>query len=290
MRVRSYWSRSVIGSGLLVASAALATSVPALAQSGAGSVTPYPAACATGSVSQNESERAHTIYQAGKVQYDDKNYDAAIAQFREAYKRDCSKHELLIIISRAYELKGDKPEALRALEMYLERVPNSPDASTHRNGIESLKRQIAAAPPPIVTAPPPSATAPPAPQAEVREHTALPWVVTGVGLAGVAVGVVILVTAPSLPPFCNATLGSCTRQSGETATDFSNRQAEAGRSKNQPTIGAVIIGISAAFVVGGLLWHFLEPTGPVEKTGKIKPTLEPAVAPGYAGMSFGGTF
>ena len=76
---------------------------------------------------RRESERAHTIYQAGKVQYDDKNYDAAIAQFRDAYKRDCSKHDLLIIISRAYELKGDKAEALRALETYVERVPNSPD-------------------------------------------------------------------------------------------------------------------------------------------------------------------
>jgi len=49
--------------------------------------------------------------------------------------------------------------------------------------------------------------------------------------------------------------------------------------------------IASAGVLGaGLLWHFVEPTGPVEKTGKIKPTLVPAVAPGYAGMSLGGSF
>ncbi|MDB5221265.1 MAG: hypothetical protein JWO86_9192 [Myxococcaceae bacterium] len=287
MRARSFWSHGVIGSGLLLA---VATSVPALAQSASGTATPYPAACS--SVPQSESERAHTIYQAGKVQYDDKNYEAAIAQFREAYKRDCSKHDLLIIISRAYELNGNRPEALRALELYLERVPNSPDATTHRNGIESLKRQIAAAPPPTATTPAPSATttttAPP--PAEVREHTVLPWLVSGVGVVGVAVGVVVLVTTPSLPANCVAATKSCTKLPDETASDFADRQDRAGKSQNQPTIGGVIIGLGGALVATGLIWHFLEPTGPVEKTGSTKPTLVPAVAPGYAGMSLGGSF
>ncbi len=279
----------VIGSGLLLA---VATTVPALAQSAASSATPYPAACSN--VPQSESERAHTIYQAGKVQYDDKNYDAAIAQFREAYKRDCSKHELLIIISRAYELNGNRPEALRALEMYVERVPNAPDVATHKIGIENLKRQIAAAPPPptaTTPAPAPTTTTAASP-AEMREHSALPWIVTGVGLAGVAVGVVVIVTTPSLPHNCKVDAGTCTRGATESQSDFNNEESQAGRSKSQPTIGAAIIGIGAAFVVGGLLWHFLEPTGPVEKTGKITPTLRPAPAagPGYAGMSLGGTF
>ena len=116
----------VIGLGLLVATFAAGS---ALAQAHAqSSSAAYPPPAARPTVPQSESERAHTIYQAGKVHYDDENYDAAIVQFRDAYKRDCSKHDLLIIISRAYELKGDKVEALKALETYVERVPNSPDA------------------------------------------------------------------------------------------------------------------------------------------------------------------
>jgi tetratricopeptide (TPR) repeat protein len=285
MRARSFWSRGVIGSGLLLA---VAISVPALAQSASGGAMPYPAACS--SVPQSESERAHTIYQAGKVQYDDKNYDAAIAQFREAYKRDCSKHDLLIIISRAYELKGERVEALKALEMYLERVPNSPDASTHRNGIESLKRQIAAAPPPTVTAPPPSATTVAPPPAEVREHTVLPWLVVGLGGAAVITGAIFLVAAPKVPPNCSESSGSCAPSMTEDPAQLAKERAQAGTSVGDRTGGLIAI-ISGAGVIGiGLLWHFLEPTGAVEKSGSTKPSLVPAVAPGYAGMSLGGGF
>jgi tetratricopeptide (TPR) repeat protein len=284
MRARSFWSHGVIGSGLLLA---VATTVPALAQSASGTATPYPAACS--SVPQSESERAHTIYQAGKVQYDDKNYEAAIAQFREAYKRDCSKHDLLIIISRAYELNGNRPEALRALELYLERVPNSPDATTHRNGIESLKRQIAAAPPPTATTPAPSATTTTAPPpAEVREHSIPPWLVVGLGGAAVVTGAIILVAAPAVPANCDTTKGSCT-PTGPT-DDIAKDQRQAGTAVGQRTGGLITV-IGGAGLIGiGLLWHFLEPTGPVERTGSTKPSLAPAVAPGYAGMSLGGSF
>ncbi|MDB4936948.1 MAG: hypothetical protein JWP87_3920 [Labilithrix sp.] len=277
----------VIGSGFLFA---VATSVPALAQSASGSSPSYPAACSGASVSQGESERAHTIYQAGKVQYDDKNYDAAIAQFREAYKRDCSKHDLLIIISRAYELKGDKVEALRALEMYLERVPSSPDAPTHRNGIESLKRQIAAQPPAPPTASTTATAPPPATPAETREHTVPPWIVVGVGGAVAIAGAILLIAKPTSD--CDLDAQVCARDFAHNETDaaFKARQKDAEREKSWGIAGPIMIGGGLAIVAGGLLWHFLEPTGPVEKTGKIKPKLEPSVAQGYAGMSFGGTF
>jgi len=280
MRVRQL----VIASSLLALAFTAVPAREAHAQATGGAA--YPPGCAAAAVPQSESERAHTIYQAGKVQYDDKNYDAAIVQFRDAYKRDCSKHDLLIIISRAYELKGDKVEALRALETYVERVPSSPDITTHKNGIDSLKKQIAAQPPPPPAAGP-AATAPPA---EVREHTIPPWIVVGLGGAGVIVGVVFVATTPSLPSGCDKDTKTCTRLPGETKNQFDDRQATAGASQNQPTIGAVAMGIGGAFVVGGLLWHFLEPTGPVEKTGTLKPKLSPQVAPGFAGMSLGGSF
>lgn len=268
---------------------AVATSVPALAQTASSGLQPYPAACTN--VPPSESDRAHTIYQAGKAYYDDANYDAAIAQFREAYKKDCTKHDLLIIISRAYELKADRAAAVDALEEYLRRVPNSPDAQQHKTRIENLKKQIAAQPAPVATptaAPTAAPTAPP--PGEVREHTVPPWIVVGLGGAGVVAGVIVLAAAPSLPEGCFASTETCTRKPGEPQADFDDRQKRAGASQTQPTIGAVVVGIGGALVVGGLLWHFLEPTGPVEKTGKVKPKVQPQVAPGFAGLSLGGSF
>lgn len=249
---------------------------------------PYPIACTN--VAPAESDRAHTLYQAGKAYYDDAEYTAAIVQFREAYRKDCTKHDLLIIISRAYELKADRPAAIDALEEYLRRVPNSPDAQQHKTRIENLRKQIAAQPPPAPTGSvvvPPPITPPPG---EVREHTVPPWLVVGLGGAGAVAGIVVLATAPRLPGSCTASTQTCTRLTDEPQADFDDRQKRAGASQTQPTIGAVILGVGGALVVGGLLWHFLEPTGPVEKTGKVKPKVEPQVGPGFAGLSLGGSF
>jgi tetratricopeptide (TPR) repeat protein len=268
--------------GLLLVTATSARAQPA-------STEPFPLACT--SVSAAESDRAHLLYQAGKAYYDDANYDSAITQFREAYKKDCTKHELLIIISRAYELKSNRAAAIDALEEYLKRAPSSPDAQQHRTRIENLRKQLAAQPPAAAAAAP-AATEPPvaSPPAEVREHTVPPWIVVGLGGAGVIVGVVLVATTPKLPSGCDPSIAKCTPIAGETPAEYEDRQAQAGASQSQPTVGGVIAGIGGALVVGGLLWHFLEPTGPVEKTAKAKPKLAPQVAPGFAGLSLGGTF
>jgi tetratricopeptide (TPR) repeat protein len=267
-----------IAFGLLAAMAPLA---PASAQPAAGGG--YPAACP--SVPPAKSEEAHAFYSAGRAFYDEGNYDAAITQFREAYKRDCSKHDLLVIISRSYELKGDRAEAVRALEVFLERMKDSPDAGTHRAKIDNLKKQIAAQPPP---APLPLPLPLPTP-AEVREHTIPPWIVVGVGGAAIVAGVVILATAPTFPEDCDKATKTCERINGESEAAFKDRQDRAGGSQNQPTIGAVVIGGGLVLVAGGLLWHFLEPTGPAPVTASFKPKVKPDLAPGYAGLSLGGT-
>ena len=276
----------VIGFGFLVA---VASAVPAYAQSAASGVQ-YPPACAASSVPSAESDKAHAIYAAGKVQYDDGSYEAAIAQFRDAYKRDCSKHDLLVIISRAYELKGDRAEAIKALELYLARE-NPADAATHRTKIDNLRKQIAAQPaPPTTTAPPP----------EIREHTIPPWIVVGFGGAAVVAGVIVLIVAPKLPPGCDASSLTCNvvDNAGRpvpTPTDAQKAQlpkdqATAGASVGQNKGGLITLICGIGILGGGLLWHFLEPTGPSTSTGSFKPKVTPEVAPGYAGMSVGGSF
>jgi hypothetical protein len=290
--------KQVLALGML---AAVATSVPAYAQSSSKG-EPYPTCTRT--VTPAESEAAHAKYLSGKVDYDEGKHDAAIQQFKQAYAKDCTKHELLVIISRAYEFKSDFAEAIRALETYLERVPGTPDAATHRSRIETLKGKLAeqqraasaasassssssTTPASSGTGASPTPVTPP-PGAETQGHTVYPWIVVGAGVVGVAVGVVLIATTPSIPSNCNETTTTCTRKPGESDAEFKEDQDQAGRGKNQPVIGAVVTGVGGALVVGGLIWHFLEPTGDRSSTAGAK--VRPQVGPGYGGLALTGRF
>lgn len=263
----------ILGLGILLAAA---TTGPALAQP----ASPRYPEC-TRTVSAADSELAHQKYIAGKLDYDEANYESAVRRFRDAYTLDCTKHELLVIISAAYERKGDKAEAVSALEAYIERVPTAPDIGTYKAKVENLKKQLAAAPPPTDPAPAP---APAAPQ---KEHSVVPWIVVGAGALAVGVGVAVILTAPDLPAGCNRDDETCTRQQGESDPAFEERQAIAGRAVSQPFWGTVAAIGGGALIVGGLVWHLLEPTGSRESA---RPKLRPAVAPGYAGLALGGSF
>lgn len=271
--------KHIIGFGLLLAAA---TSVPAFAQPAGQS---YPSCTKT--VSTGESELAHQKYIAGKQDYDEGNYDSALRRFRDAYTLDCTKHELLIIISAAYERKGDKKEAVNALETYVARSPGAPDVPTYQAKIDNLKKQIAAAPPPTATAAPAPTTTAPTAGGEVQEHTVFPWIVVGAGVAALGVGIALIATAPELPGGCDANTKTCQKRTEESSADFENRQAEAGRSVDQPKWGTIVTVGGGALVVGGLVWHFLEPTSPKE-TAKTK--VRPSVGPGFAGLAVGGAF
>ncbi len=194
---------------LLACLLGVAIAVPALAQSGA-SVTQYPA-CPDPppKLSQVEIEAAHASYRVGVEAYNRGDYQKALDNFREAFRRDCSKVALLNFISRAYEGLGQKAEAIHALEVYLQRNPKAEDAEDIQTRIKNLKAQLASssstatttatAPTATVTAtvtatatPTATATAAPTETAEVRGHGAAPWVVVGVGAAAAIAGGVLI--------------------------------------------------------------------------------------------------
>lgn len=269
--------------------ATVAGAVPALAQGTTVNTSGYPAACSAESVTKAQSDKAHDVFKIGKQQYDDNNHELAINLFKDAYTRDCSKHELLIIISRSYELKGDKAEAVRALEIFLQRDPTNSDAETYRRRIKQMRDSLVVAPPPTAT-PAPTATQPPPPKGEDRGHTPYPWILVGVGGAAVVAGIVLLATAPALPPGCSTKADgkdTCDRVEGESAQAYKARQDQAGSAKNNTLAGGIVAGAGGAVLVAGLLWHILEPTGPETSA---KPKLRPETGPGYAGLSFGGSF
>lgn len=260
----------------------------ALAFPNEASAQEYPA-CGTKPVTQKDSEAAHAKYLAGKVEYDEYHHAEAVRLFRDAYSRDCTKHELLIIISRSYALLGELPEAIRALETYLERVPGTPDATTYRNQIQAMKdtlakrAQQAPAEKPSPAADKPAETAPPPAQVEERHHTVLPWVLVGVGAAAAGSGAVFLAVAPDLPALCDASTSRCDKVG--TPSEIEERETTAAHSKDYPRLGAGLLIGGAVVLGGGLLWHFLEPTGP-----KPSASLVPAVGPGYGGVALGGRF
>jgi len=120
-----------------------------------------------------------------------------------------------------------------------------------------------------------------------RSHTAWPWIVVGVGGATLIGGLVVALTAPELPAGCDRDTEQCTPVAGETAESLDERRKQAGRSDGQPVFGAALAGAGAAVVVAGLVWHFLEPTGP-SHAGVVR--LTPWTSGSSSGLSLGGSF
>ncbi len=293
-----------LASTLFLAPAVASAGPSAPAPANATTMSPTYPTCPPGKVvSKEDSDAAHDRYKAGKLEYDELNYSKAIERFLSAYQFDCTKHELLVIISRAFELWGNKAEALRALEVYLERAtPSAAEAATIRARITNMRKQLAEQPPPATkqeTPPPPPSTTPPppppppdntTPAAENREHTVYPWLVAGAGALAIGVGaVVFIVGAQTLPANCDIDTTTCKSKvpgPGEDPT-LEDDKKKAGTAKGLQTGGIVTMIGGGALIAGGLLWHFLEPTGPKESA---KSKVRPLVGPGFAGVSVGGQF
>ncbi len=288
------FSRNVVLLGGLLATA---IAVPALAQQ-AATPTKYYECPANFQATPNEQEAAHGAFLAGKAAYDEADYQKAIDYFKDAYKRDCTKHALLNFIARAYEAKGDRPEAINALETYIARAPKADDADQVRKRIDNLKAQVASQPTNSGTSvPTSSATTTPTVTASASDtstappptggHTIPPWIVVGAGGAAAITGVILLIIGTGkVSDSHNLALNGCPKNA--CPTTYTAAQIDAAQALNKSgytfdTLGIVVGGIGVAAIVGGLVWHFIEPTG--LKT-EPKASLVPIMAPGYGGASF----
>ena len=277
---------------------------PALAQQ----PTSYPPACDASKVSKADVERAHTVFLSGKQFLDESNYDKAVSYFNDAYSIDCSVHAILPIIATAYERKGDKGEAVRALEEYLRRAPNAPDREHVERRIKNLNDQLVREQPsasavtsvPVATgsaaavpvapstpepAPPavpsaPSAISPEAPAAG-RSHSAAPWVVVGIGGAATVAGAVLFAVGAGDISSANAGCGNKHTDCPPGSTFAST--GNTGITLETVGITSGVVGLAA--IAGGLIWHFSERSSDPPSTGAL---VSPVVAPGYAGITLRG--
>ncbi len=278
----------------------------------------YPECSAGKPVAPGNANAAHGAFLAGKASFDAGDYSTALTYLKDAYRRDCRKVELLLIIARSYELLGSngngsaplttfgagarrssaKREAARALEVYLQRAPADADVATQRSHLTRLNEEIArmdaedealaakrAAATQFASNGPvsPTPTQTPAPVAsptEMRGHTAAPWIVASVGAAGLVAGGVLFGVGSSKESDAD---DKCPSRKA-CAPDVTS---EGNNGAHDKTAGIVILGVGGAALVGGLVWHFVEPTGPRDSAAFA---IDPLLAPGLAGLGAHGRF
>jgi hypothetical protein len=273
----------------LVALGALALPVTAF---GAEETHPYPEC--THEASDADLTAAKAAFQAGNVSFNEADYPRAILYWEDAFRRDCSAHPLLLNLARAYELNGQKQQAVVALETFLEREPNSNERAQIQRRIEVLKKQIDAeqAAAPVVAPPPPGPTTTPAPgpapaqptnTAAPAEHSkppkVLPLVVAGVGAAMFVVGgLVYLDGAKKVKDY----EGVCGPQHNQCPPGYDTGPANAAARKE--TTGGVVALVGLPILAGGLVWYFV--ANAPAKTALVTP----AVGPGFYGVAVNSRF
>lgn len=279
-------------------------------QAAMGQTRPYPEC--TEEPTEGDIAAAKGAFQAGQASFNEADYDRAITYWEDAYRRDCTAHALLLNLARAYELKGDKAQAVEALQTFLARKPESPQKDQIERRIVVLNQQIAAeapaaAPPAQDTKQPeqtPAEPAEPAPAsaeapatakpAESNNHWIGPVVVGGVGVAAAVSGIVL------------HSIGSGDEQDAENACPTRQQCSQSvedmgnsGILKQKIGVGLIIGGGVA--VAGGVAWYFLTkpPTssagpaeGPTARSAmhQSRWVVVPEAGHGYAGVTAVGIF
>lgn len=244
-------------------------------------------------------EGAKGAHKAATQFYERADYDRAIQYWKDVYKLDCTAHGALINIANAYEKKGDRAEAVVALETYLARTPDASDAQTIQDKIQNLKNSIRPAPTPTASEsasapvpPPPLPTASAAPSHTVEvpppqpPHGYTPWIVTGAGVVTLLVGGIL------------TSSGFADISAAEESCPFRvNCEPDVADQGNQGrtyvTVGGVLLGLGAAGVAGGLIWELgfnqpRTPSGLLAPAAKLR--LTPVAGPGAAGIGVSGRF
>lgn len=285
--MRKHLSLWMVGSALLL---------PALAHAEDEPKT-YPECTKT--PTDAETAAAKGAYQAGNASFDEADYPRAITYWEDAYRRDCTANLLLKNLARAYELYGQKRQAVVALETFLVREPTSGDKEQIQRRIEVLKKQIAAekstpVPPPVTTgSAAPIATnegtAEPQPSLETTGSTRspVPLIVAGGGGVLMALGLVIYLPANG---DVSDSEHACPNRVCPAGPNQAAEIKKGEDARKKATTGAVITGIGAATVAGGLIWYFVQHQSPATTGSLLRPDVKPAVAPGFAGLSLSGAF
>lgn len=253
-----------------------------------------------------DTAKARKHYLAGKEQLDAGRSKEAVESFRAAYMADCTKHDLLILLSFAYQADAQLREAVEADELYLEKKGKALPASDRQEiqaRVDDLRARVRAMEEDearklelakaeeqkkqkvvVVTSPPRESESP---------YTVTPWVVTGVGAAAVLAGAAMFVVGTT--QFDNercrgdALTGQMGCEVGENGQPFASKGTQAMYYDWKNWGGFVVMGAGAAVAAGGLVWHFLEGSKS-SSDSKTAVRVTPSLGPQHAGLGVGGAF
>jgi tetratricopeptide (TPR) repeat protein len=249
-----------------------------------------------------ETAAAKGAYQAGNASFDEADYPRAITYWEDAYRRDCTANLLLKNLARAYELYGQKRQAVVALETFLVREPGSGDKEQIQRRIEVLKKQIAAEKSAPAVTPNAQTTGPVTPVNEPAQpveqptgHTGkrpiLPLFVVGGGAVLTVVGLVVYSKAAkdvdNYKALCAFSDADGQYHCGSGNDEVAN---QANAAQNRKVVGGVVAGVGVAAIAGGLIWYFVQPRSAETVGTLLKPRVSPALTPGYAGLALSGAF
>lgn len=133
--------------------------------------------------------------------------------------------------------------------------------------------------------PPPATTATGVPpdQPDTGERPILPLIVAGAGGVVAIVGGVMYLNATA---DFNEAEDAC--PSHKNCPPGVEEQGDSAVSRQR--VGAVVGIAGLAIAAGGVAWYFLAPPEGGAAAARPRRELSPAVGPGYAGLSFSGTF
>lgn len=234
-----------------------------------------------------ELTAARGAFEAGQAAFHEADYERAILYWEDAFRRDCTAAPLLLNLAHAYELSNQKEQAVRALETYLQRRPSAADRPALEKRINTLKKQTeteAPAPAPREPAPTTSASVenvpPPQPSPTETSRPIWPIVLTGGGVAALAVGIPFFIAGQNKVDHSKE---NCPLFEGQHRCPAgSDYEAEGNRGIEQRNLGiGLTLGGGALSLSGALLWAFLwKDSGEPKET-----TFTPLVSPGFAGFS-----
>jgi tetratricopeptide (TPR) repeat protein len=255
------------------------------------------AAGRTGFAESRSKQNAEAHYNKGMSAYTLGRFPEAIEEFEKAYEIR-SEPVFLYNIAQSHWHNGNPQRAIFFYRRYLEAAPKAKNADDVQKRIQELQAKIdeeneraaaaAATPPPEPSAPPtvvqpPSApvggvpvvatpASPPPDSAAGRGLRIAGLVTAGVGVAGVAAGIVCGLQASSL------------RKDAVNGTYDANKDSQA---KTYRTLEWVGFGVGGAAVVTGAVLYVL---GASAQTTDTQVTFLPVLAPSMGGAALAGTF
>src|SRR5882672_1355647 len=129
----AFWLVGVMSSGLCLVTPSAAQEV--------GEPLAEPVAVPSPLPNPDDDERARTHFAAGESYFEQQRFEAAAREFREAFELS-GRPEMLIDQARALALSGHVDLAIEALELLLDRYPQTSYRGDAEVRLANLRRQL----------------------------------------------------------------------------------------------------------------------------------------------------